>query len=82
MLAKKPSGHNLQQPWGADDERRFSSVLETSKRGSDRAREALQDQQVQALEAARKPLLTYKQCRERGLPIGSSIVEGGIRIVA
>jgi hypothetical protein len=51
----------------------------TDNANTPEARETLQEHHDYF--AARRHLLRYKECRERGLPIGSGAIEGGIRFI-
>lgn len=58
----------------------LSSQQRRAKDDHDQEREQVIQAEVRYF-SERRALLRYKQCREQGLPIGSGMVEGGIRFV-
>ena len=68
-------------------ESRLDSFFKELTRQHRRATDAQQHERAEAVHSelnyfrARRRLLRYKECRAQGLPIGSGMVEGGIRFV-
>jgi len=59
----------------------FLSKLEQAARDGKTAAARKELQGHHAYFAARRHLLRYQECRDRGLPIGSGAIEGGIRFI-
>jgi hypothetical protein len=61
----------------------FSALEDLEQQARDEGRSEVAEVMREELAyfSERRPLLRYKECLERGLPIGSGMIEGGIRFV-